>query len=88
MDKICFDARLALEDPLIEGMFVAAGGFGLCGTPELLISAIREAGTKNMTIASNNFQRGRFWPGLLLKTKQIKKVICSYVVENAEFARQ
>ncbi|WP_018099390.1 CoA transferase subunit A [Sinorhizobium meliloti] len=86
--KICADATSALEDLLFDGMFIAAGGFGLCGIPELLISAIRGAGTKDLTIASNNCGVDDFGLGVLLKTKQIKKMISSYVGENAEFMRQ
>jgi 3-oxoacid CoA-transferase subunit A len=73
---------------LSDGMFIAAGGFGLCGIPELLIAAIKEAGTKDITIASNNCGVDDFGLGILLKTRQIKKMISSYVGENAEFMRQ
>lgn len=69
-------------------MFIAAGGFGLCGIPELLIAAIRDAGTKDLTIASNNCGVDDFGLGILLQTRQIRKMISSYVGENAEFMRQ
>ncbi|MCW0002129.1 CoA transferase subunit A [Pararhizobium sp. YC-54] len=88
MNKIYADPRAALEGLLYDGMSIAAGGFGLCGIPELLIGAIREAGTKDLTIASNNCGVDDFGLGILLKTKQIKKMISSYVGENAEFMRQ
>ncbi|MER8646401.1 CoA transferase subunit A [Mesorhizobium sp. M1252] len=87
--NIIFDnPTSALEGLLFDGMIIAAGGFGLCGIPELLIDAIREAGTKDLTIASNNCGVDDFGLGVLLKTKQIKKMISSYVGENAEFMRQ
>ncbi|WP_445945075.1 CoA transferase subunit A [Rhizobium sp. CB3060] len=79
---------MALDGLLSDGMFIAAGGFGLCGIPELLIDAIREAGTKDLTIASNNCGVDDFGLGVLLNTKQIRKMISSYVGENAEFMRQ
>jgi acyl CoA:acetate/3-ketoacid CoA transferase alpha subunit len=69
-------------------MTIAAGGFGLCGIPELLIAAIRDAGTKDLTVASNNAGVDDFGLGLLLQTRQVKKMISSYVGENAEFMRQ
>ncbi|WP_018236213.1 CoA transferase subunit A [Ensifer sp. BR816] len=88
MNKIFENPRSALDGLLFDGMFIAAGGFGLCGIPELLIDAIRQAGTKNLTIASNNCGVDDFGLGVLLKTKQIRKMISSYVGENAEFMRQ
>ncbi|MHC2303281.1 CoA transferase subunit A [Rhizobium mongolense] len=88
MQKIFASSKVALDGLLFDGMFIAAGGFGLCGIPELLIDAIREAGTKNLTIASNNCGVDDFGFGVLLKTKQIRKMISSYVGENAEFMRQ
>ncbi|MER9197166.1 CoA transferase subunit A [Mesorhizobium australicum] len=88
MNKIYADAGSALAGLLFDGMFLAAGGFGLCGIPELLITSIREACTKDLTIASNNCGVDEFGLGVLLKTKQIKKMISSYVGENAEFMRQ
>ncbi len=69
-------------------MTIASGGFGLCGIPELLIDAIRQAGTKNLTIASNNAGVDGFGLGVLLATRQVKKMMSSYVGENAEFMRQ
>ncbi|WP_247998054.1 CoA transferase subunit A [Brucella tritici] len=88
MNKVYPSASAALDGLLFEGMFIAAGGFGLCGIPELLIGAIREARTKDLTIASNNCGVDDFGLGVLLKTKQIRKMISSYVGENAEFMRQ
>ncbi|GHF42587.1 CoA transferase subunit A [Seohaeicola zhoushanensis] len=88
MKKVYGSAAEALEGVLFDGMLIAAGGFGLCGIPELLIAAIRDAGTKNLTVASNNAGVDDFGLGLLLQTKQIKKMMSSYVGENAEFMRQ
>ncbi|WFU52036.1 CoA transferase subunit A [Sinorhizobium terangae] len=88
MNKVYVNAGFALKHLLFDGMFIAAGGFGLCGIPELLIDAIREAGAKDLTIASNNCGVDDFGLGVLLKTKQIRKMISSYVGENAEFMRQ
>ncbi|MCV3211705.1 CoA transferase subunit A [Mesorhizobium sp. YC-39] len=88
MNKVFSSAANALEGVLHDGMTIAAGGFGLCGIPELLIGAIRQAGTKDLTIASNNCGVDDFGLGVLLKTKQIRKMISSYVGENAEFMRQ
>ena len=88
MKKVYPDAKSALEGLLCDGMFIAAGGFGLCGIPELLIAAIRDAGTKDLTIASNNAGVDGFGLGQLLATRQVKKMISSYVGENAEFMRQ
>jgi 3-oxoacid CoA-transferase subunit A len=88
MDKVYGSAGEALDGLLFDGMFIAAGGFGLCGIPELLIAAIRDAGTKGITIASNNCGVDDFGLGILLKTRQIRKMISSYVGENAEFMRQ
>ncbi|MDQ0564363.1 3-oxoacid CoA-transferase subunit A [Rhizobium mesoamericanum] len=88
MQKIFGSPTSALEGLLFDGMFIAAGGFGLCGIPELLIDAIRKAGTKDLTIASNNCGVDDFGLGVLLKKKQIKKMISSYVGENVEFMRQ
>jgi len=86
--KIYSDAAAALDGVLFDGMFIAAGGFGLCGIPENLIQAIVDAGTKDLTIASNNAGVDDFGLGLLLQTRQVKKMISSYVGENAEFMRQ
>jgi 3-oxoacid CoA-transferase subunit A len=88
MKKVYATAAEALDGLLFDGMFIAAGGFGLCGIPELLIAAIRDAGTRDITIASNNCGVDDFGLGVLLKTRQIKKMISSYVGENAEFMRQ
>ncbi|MCA0870922.1 CoA transferase subunit A [Seohaeicola saemankumensis] len=88
MNKVYGSAAEALEGVLSDGMLVAAGGFGLCGIPELLLAAIRDAGTKDLTFASNNAGVDDFGIGILLQTKQVKKMISSYVGENAEFMRQ
>ena len=88
MNKIYPTAADALDGVLFDGMLIAAGGFGLCGIPELLIAAIREAGTKDLTVASNNAGVDDFGLGVLLQTKQVKKMMSSYVGENAEFMRQ
>lgn len=88
MNKIYGSAAEALEGVLSDGMLVAAGGFGLCGIPELLLNAIRDAGTQNLTFASNNAAVDDFGIGILLQTKQVKKMISSYVGENKEFMRQ
>ncbi|GAA0284919.1 CoA transferase subunit A [Rhodovulum strictum] len=88
MSKVYGSAAEALDGLLFDGMFIAAGGFGLCGIPELLIDAIRQAGTKDLTFASNNAGVDDFGIGILLQTRQVKKMISSYVGENAEFMRQ
>ena len=88
MQKIYGSATEALDGLLFDGMLIAAGGFGLCGIPELLIAAIRDAGTKDLTVASNNAGVDDFGLGVLLQTRQVKKMISSYVGENAEFMRQ
>ena len=88
MKKVYGSATEALDGLLFDGMTIAAGGFGLCGIPELLIDAIRDAGTKDLTIASNNAGVDDFGLGVLLKTRQVKKMMSSYVGENAEFMRQ
>ncbi|MEM6303203.1 MAG: CoA transferase subunit A [Pseudomonadota bacterium] len=88
MNKIYGSAAEALDGVLADGMLIAAGGFGLCGIPELLLGAIRDAGTKNITFASNNAGVDDFGIGILLQTRQVKKMISSYVGENAEFMRQ
>ena len=88
MKKIFENADAALGGILFDGMLIAAGGFGLCGIPELLIAGIKKAGTKQLTIASNNCGVDGFGLGQLLDTKQIKKMMSSYVGENAEFMRQ
>lgn len=88
MKKVYANATDALEGLLFDGMSIAAGGFGLCGIPELLIAAIHDAGTRDLTIASNNCGVDGFGLGILLDSKQIKKMQSSYVGENAEFMRQ
>ena len=88
MNKEYASASAALEGLLFDGMTIASGGFGLCGIPELLIAAIKDAGTKDLTIASNNAGVDGFGLGVLLATRQVKKMISSYVGENAEFMRQ
>jgi 3-oxoacid CoA-transferase subunit A len=88
MKKVYANAADALDGVLFDGMFIAAGGFGLCGIPELLIQGIKEAGTRDIVIASNNCGVDDFGLGVLLKTRQVKKMISSYVGENAEFMRQ
>ncbi len=88
MKKIHRDADGAVEGLLTDGMTIAAGGFGLCGIPELLISALAKSGVKDLTIASNNAGVDNFGLGLLLQNLQVKKMISSYVGENAEFMRQ
>ena len=87
-NKIYKDAASALDGLLFDGMFIAAGGFGLCGIPENLIAAIRDAGTKDLTIASNNAGVDDFGLGLLLQTRQVKKMLSSYVGENDTFMQQ
>ena len=88
MQKIYETSDKALEGLLFDGMVIAAGGFGLCGIPELLIEAIRKAGTKNLTVASNNAGVDDFGLGVLLQTRQVKKIISSYVGENDIFMKQ
>jgi 3-oxoacid CoA-transferase subunit A len=86
--KIYSDAASALDGVLFDGMTICAGGFGLCGIPERLIDAIRDAGTKDLTIASNNAGIDGEGLGKLLRTHQVRKMISSYVGENKEFERQ
>jgi 3-oxoacid CoA-transferase subunit A len=88
MKKIFANADEALKGVMFDGMLIAAGGFGLCGIPELLIAAIKRAGTKGLTIASNNAGVDGFGLGQLLENRQVKKMMSSYVGENAEFMRQ
>lgn len=88
MRKVFGSPQEALDGLLFDGMFIAAGGFGLCGIPEILISAIRDAGTKDLTVASNNAGVDDFGLGLLLQTRQVKKMISSYVGENDTFMQQ
>ncbi|GAB4385395.1 CoA transferase subunit A [Albidovulum sp.] len=88
MKKVYGSAKEALDGLLHDGMLIAAGGFGLCGIPELLIDAIVASGVKELTIASNNAGVDGFGLGKLLETRQIRKMMSSYVGENAEFMRQ
>ena len=88
MSKVFPSAREALDGLVFDGMKIAAGGFGLCGIPEELIEAIRVLKVKDLVIASNNAGIDDFGIGILLQTKQVKKMIASYVGENAEFMRQ
>jgi len=88
VQKFHSDANSALTGLLFDGMTIAAGGFGLCGIPETLIAAIRDSGVKGITAISNNAGVDEFGLGVLLKTRQIAKMIASYVGENKEFERQ
>ena len=88
MNKLYPDAAAALDGVLKDGMLIASGGFGLCGIPERLLVAIRDSGVKNLTFASNNAGIDNEGIGMLLRTKQVKKMISSYVGENKEFERQ
>jgi 3-oxoacid CoA-transferase subunit A len=88
MDKVYPDARAAMADLVKDGMTIMAGGFGLCGIPETLIHAIRDSGAKNLTFISNNAGVDGAGLGLLLETRQIRKMISSYVGENKLFAQQ
>ncbi|MGB6228918.1 MAG: CoA transferase subunit A [Litorimonas sp.] len=87
-NKVYDNAAAALDGVLFDGMTIAAGGFGLCGIPELSIAAIRDAGTQELTVYSNNAGVDGFGLGQLLETRQVKKMASSYVGENAEFMRQ
>ena len=88
MRKVYPDAKAALEGLLFDGMTVMSGGFGLCGIPENTILALRDSGVKDLTVISNNAGVDDFGLGLLLWTRQIRKMISSYVGENKEFERQ
>ncbi len=88
MSKVYPDAKAALAGLLHDNMTIAAGGFGLCGIPENLIAALRDSGVKGLTIVGNNAGVDDFGMGLLLTTRQVKKVMASYVGENKEFERQ
>ncbi|HXV73949.1 MAG TPA: CoA transferase subunit A [Sphingomonadales bacterium] len=88
MKKVYPDAKAALAGLLFDGMTIMAGGFGLCGIPENLILAIRASGVKNLTFISNNAGVDDFGLGLLLKTRQVKKMISSYVGETKTFENQ
>lgn len=88
MTKIYKDAPAALAGLLTDGMTIMAGGFGLCGIPEHSIAAIKDNGVKNLTVISNNCGVDDFGLGVMLKTKQIKKMVSSYVGENKTFEQQ
>jgi 3-oxoacid CoA-transferase subunit A len=88
MTKLFADAATALAGIVQDDMTIMAGGFGLCGIPENLITALRDSGVKGLTVVSNNAGVDDFGLGLLLKTRQIRKMISSYVGENKEFERQ
>ena len=88
MQKVYGDAKAALDGLLFDGMTIMAGGFGLCGIPEKLILALRDSGTKGITAISNNAGVDDAGLGLLLQTRQIRKMVSSYVGENATFEKQ
>ncbi len=88
MQKVYSDAKSALAGLIKDGMTIMCGGFGLCGIPEVLIEALKESGAKGLTVVSNNAGVDGVGLGLLLETKQIKKMISSYVGENKLFAQQ
>ena len=88
MNKVYADARAALDGLLFDGMTIMAGGFGLCGIPETLIVALRDSGVKRITVISNNCGIDDFGLGLLLQTRQIAKMVSSYVGENKLFEQQ
>lgn len=87
-DKVYKDAASALEGALSDGMTIMAGGFGLCGIPENLIEAVKASAVKGLTVISNNAGVDGFGLGVLLNTRQVKKMVSSYVGENKEFERQ
>ncbi|MCL2429941.1 MAG: CoA transferase subunit A [Alphaproteobacteria bacterium] len=88
VNKVYPDVKAALSDLLRDGMTIMSGGFGICGIPSALIEAVRDSGVKNLTVISNNAGIDDLGLGLLLQTRQIRKMISSYVGENATFARQ
>jgi 3-oxoacid CoA-transferase subunit A len=88
VNKLYPSAKAALEGVVKDGQLMAVGGFGLCGIPETLIEALKDTGVKNLTVISNNAGVDGFGLGKLLETRQIKKMISSYVGENKEFERQ
>src|SRR5437763_15534276 len=88
MSKVNSNGTAALDSLIHDNMTIAAGGFGLCGIPENLIGALRESGVKGLTIVGNNAGVDGFGMGLLLTTRQVKKVMASYVGENKEFERK
>jgi 3-oxoacid CoA-transferase subunit A len=88
MNKVYPDTKSALDGLLFDGMTIMSGGFGLCGIPEKLIAAVRDSGVRGLTVISNNAGVDDFGLGLLLQTRQIRKMISSYVGENETFERQ
>lgn len=88
MDKLYPSATLALEGLVNDGMTLAVGGFGLCGIPEALIRSLRDSGKRDLTVISNNAGVDGFGLGLLLESRQVRKMVSSYVGENKEFERQ
>jgi 3-oxoacid CoA-transferase subunit A len=88
MEKVHKSAAAALDGLLFDGMTIMSGGFGLCGIPENLIAALRDSGVKGLTVISNNAGVDDFGLGLLLQTRQIKKMVSSYVGENDTFEKQ
>ncbi|WP_420001119.1 CoA transferase subunit A [Acinetobacter sp. LF10] len=88
VNKVSVNAETALQGIVKDGQTIAVGGFGLCGIPEALIQALKQSGVKQLTCISNNAGVDNYGLGLLLQTKQIKKMISSYVGENKEFERQ
>ena len=88
MDKVYESAAQALEGLVADGQIIGVGGFGLCGIPEALIAALRDTGVQGLTCVSNNAGVDGFGLGQLLETRQVKKMIASYVGENKEFERQ
>lgn len=88
MEIVCADENAALDGLLFDGMTIMAGGFGLCGIPENLIAAIRDKGVKDLTVISNNAGVADFGLGLLLETRQVAKMVSSYVGENKLFEQQ
>ena len=88
MNKVYPSAAAALQGVVADGQLIAVGGFGLCGIPEALIDALRDSGVRDLTVISNNAGVDGFGLGKLLETRQIRKMISSYVGENKEFERQ
>jgi len=88
MNKVYPDAKTALADVLKDGITIMSGGFGLCGSPQILIEAVRDLGIKELTVVSNNAGIDGAGLGILLETRQIRKMIASYVGENKLFAQQ
>ena len=88
LEKVFDSPAAALQDVVKDGMLIAVGGFGLCGIPEQLIIALRNTGVKDLEVVSNNAGVDDWGLGLLLETRQIRKMVSSYVGENAEFERQ